>query len=207
MVGLPRRPLFAGDTMAVEVTDEVRPIGELVPDPHNPKRHPESQIADIASSIEQFGYVQKIVIRPTGMMIAGHGTHEALKRLGTEGDIGVRVVHGLTDAQYHALMLALNKLPDNGSYDETLLAELLREVTDADIDAGGLGFSDKERDRLLSGDDDLEVREIETGDVDDEFWISVRGPLKHQAEALRALEAAMKPLDGITVDLGTITLG
>lgn len=198
---------LASDGMAIEVTDETRDIVALKPDPQNPKRHPESQIADIAASIDQFGYVQKIVCRPNSVIIAGHGTWEAQKRRGVTGDIAVRVVHGLTDAQYHALMLALNKLPENGSYDEALLADLLREVTDADIDAGGLGFSDKERDRLLNGADDLEVKEIETGEVEDEFWISIRGPLKHQAEALRALEAAMKGYDGVTVDLGTIALG
>ncbi len=191
----------------VNVFDDKRDIDSLTPDPQNPKRHPESQIANIAATIKQFGYINKIVIRGTGMMIGGHATRDALKRNGTTGEIEVRVVEGLTEAQYHALMLALNKLPDGGSYDNALLAELLREVTTAGIDAGDLGYSDKERDRLLEGDDELEVREIETSEVDDEFWISVRGPLKHQAAALRALETAMKPLDGVTVDLGTIALG
>ena len=193
--------------MPVNVTDQVREIGALRPDPQNPKRHPESQIVDIAASIEQFGYVQKIVIRPDNLIVAGHGTWEALQRLNTLGEIGVRVVEGLSDAQYHALMLALNKLPENGSYDEAILADLLREIGAADIDAEDLGFSEREIDRLLEADDALEVKEIETGDVDDEFWISIRGNLKHQAAALRALEQAMKPFEGVTVDLGTIALG
>jgi len=191
----------------IEVTDETRALDALKPDPRNPKRHPESQIAQIASAIEQFGYINKIVIRPNDVIVGGHATWEALKRLGTFPEIGVRVVAGLTDAQYIALGLALNKLPENSSWDETLLAELMAEVTAADLDIGDLGFSDKERDRLLNGADDLEVREVETGEVEDEFWISVRGPLKHQAEAMRALETAMKPFDGVAVDLGTIALG
>jgi hypothetical protein len=52
----------------------------------------------------------------------------------------------------------------------------------------------------------LPVHAIATGAVADEFWISVRGPLKHQADALQRLEAQMKELDGVTVDLGTIAL-
>jgi len=191
----------------IDVRDDKRPIDSLKPDPKNARRHPESQIAQIAASIEQFGYINKIVIRPNDIVVGGHATLEALKRIGGYDPVDVRVVAGLSEAQYGALALALNKLPENSSWDDALLAELLREVTAADLDAGDLGFSEKEIDRLLDGDDNLEVREIEMEDVDDEFWISVRGPLKHQAVALRALETAMKPLDGVTVDLGTIALG
>lgn len=142
----------------VNVFDDKRDIASLKPDPQNPKRHPESQIVAIAASIGEFGYVDKIVIRPTGMIIGGHGTLEALQRRGVIGEIEVRVVDGLSDAQYHALMLALNKLPDGGSYDNVLLAELLREVTAAEIDAGDLGFSERDIERLLEGDDELEGR-------------------------------------------------
>ena len=34
-------------------------------------------------------------------------------------------------------------------------------------------------------EDDLVVHEIATGDVRDDFWISLRGPMKMQAEALQ----------------------
>jgi len=70
-----------------------------------------------------------------------------------------------------------------------------------------LSFSPAELDKILVQPADLEVREIETGLVLDEFWISIRGPLTRQANALKALQDGMKPFAGVTVEQGTINLG
>ncbi len=192
----------------VTVTDEVRTLTELRDDPKNPKVHSDRQISQIMKSIETFGYVNKIALRPNNMIIGGHGTRDALKRLGRE-KIEVRVVHGLTDAQYLKLGLALNKLPEGSKWDDRLLAEVVDELDEAGegLDLGDLGFGDKELKSLRTGPGEIEVKSIETSQVDDEFWISIRGPLQLQADALKALEAAMKPFEGVTVDLGTIGLG
>ena len=51
-----------------QIDDEIRravgpgaieyvPVGDLKPDPHNPRKHPESQIDLLAASIRQFGFV------------------------------------------------------------------------------------------------------------------------------------------------------
>jgi ParB-like chromosome segregation protein Spo0J len=191
---------------SVKVTDEVRTVSELKVDPKNARRHSEQQIARIAQSIERFGYVNKIAIKPTNEIIGGHTTLEALKRLGRD-KIEVRVVAGLTPAQYKALAIALNKLPEGSSRDDGILAEIVGELDEAQEDVSSLGFSERELKTLRDGADPLEVKEIETSDVEDEFWISIRGPLASQADVLKALEAATKPYGGVTVDLGTIALG
>lgn len=190
--------------MGVKITDELRAVAELKADPKNARRHSEQQIAQIAASIERFGYVNKIAVRPDGTIIGGHATLQALQRLGNE-EVEVRVVDGA--AQYRALGLALNRLPENSSWDDGILGDVLGELQDDGEDVGGLGFSEKEIASLIGGDDAIEVKEIETGDVADEFWISIRGPLASQAQALKALEVAMKPFDGVSVDLGTIAVG
>lgn len=188
------------------ITDEVRPIGALKPDPKNARRHSEAQVAQIVGSIDSFGYVNKVVIRPDGQIIGGHATLEALKRLDRK-DVECRVVAGLSDAGYRKLGLALNKIPENSSWDDDMLAAVLGELKAEGEDLLGAGFSPGELDKLFAEPAPLEVQEIETGPVDDEFWISVRGPLKHQAQALKALELAMKPFPEVTVDLGTINMG
>lgn len=188
-----------------KITDETRKVSELRADPKNARRHSEQQIAQIAGSIERFGYVNKIAVRPDGTIIGGHATLEALKRLGYE-DVGVRVVSGLSEAGCKALGIALNRLSENSSWDNAILAELVGELDEAGEDLQGLGFSDNEIKRLQEGDDPIEVKEIATGDVDDEFWISVRGPLKDQAQVFKALEAALKPFAGVSVDEGTIAV-
>lgn len=135
-----------------------------------------------------------------------NGTFEAQRRRG-ETSVDVRVVAGLSDQQYQELALALNKLPEGSNWDDDVLGELLGELDQAGADLEAIGFTEREIAKRLGESDEIEVREIETGDVDDEFWISVRGPLARQAEALQALERAMKPLPDVTVELGTINFG
>lgn len=188
------------------ITDEVRKIAELTADPRNARRHSEAQISQIVTAIERFGFVDKLSIRPDGQIIGGHARLEALKRMGRT-EVECRVVDGLSEAGYKALALVLNKLPENSSWDNDILRDLIQEIQDDGENAQSLGFSPNELKRILEEPDDLAVHEIETGPVDDEFWISVRGPLSQQANALKALEQAMKPFGGVTVEQGTINIG
>lgn len=188
------------------VVNERRKVAQLKDDPRNARRHSEAQIAKIAASIAEFGYVAPIIIRPDDQIIAGHATRDATVREG-HVEVDVHVVYGLSAAQYQKLAIALNRLPEDSDWNEDVLAEIFRGLKDEEEDPTGTGFSLAEVDKLLNEPDALEVKEIETGPVDDEFWISVRGPLKHQAAALKALEQAMKPFDGVDVDLGTINIG
>jgi ParB-like chromosome segregation protein Spo0J len=188
------------------ITDETRKIAALTADPKNARRHSEAQISQIVLSIERFGFVNPISIRPSGQLIGGHATLDALKRMGRE-DVACRVVDGLSERDYKALAIALNKLPENSRWDDDILRGVLLEIQGDGENALSLGFSPGELGRILDEPDDLEVKEIETGPVDDEFWISVRGPLSQQANALKALEAAMKPYPGVSVEQGTINIG
>jgi ParB-like chromosome segregation protein Spo0J len=191
---------------AIVATNEERALASLTVDPQNARRHSEAQIAQIVASIERFGFVAPIIIRPTGQIIGGHATVKALHRLGRK-DVDCRVVHGLTEAGYQALGVALNKIPENSSWDDSVLRDVLAAIDGSGEDTGGLGFSDNELTKLLAEPEELELKEIDTTTVEDEFWISVRGPLKEQANALKALREAMKPFDGVTVEQGTIAIG
>jgi ParB-like chromosome segregation protein Spo0J len=187
------------------ITDGVWSLADLRADPRNAKRHTEQQIRQIMTSIERFGFIEKIVIRPDGQLIGGEGRLIALRRLGRD-EVECRIVSGLSEARYAALGLALNRIAENSTWDDDTLRGLVADLDEGGEDLLGVGFNDREITKLLGEPDPIEVKQIETGDVDDEFWISIRGPLAHQAEALRALEAAMKPFAGVTVDLGTIAV-
>jgi hypothetical protein len=188
------------------ITDEVRKVAELKVDPRNARRHSEEQISQIVQSIEKFGYVNKIICRDNGHVIGGHARLEALKRMGRD-EAECRVVAGLSDSAYKAMGVAFNRIPENSRWDDDILREVLGELQEQGEDAIGLGFSRNEISKILAEPDELEVKEIQTGPVDDEFWISIRGPLAHQAHALKALQEAMKPYDGVTVEQGTIVIG
>ena len=57
------------------------PVDYLKPDPKNSRKHPERNIEVIASSFREFGQ-QKPLIHSNGIVAAGNGALEAVKRLG-----------------------------------------------------------------------------------------------------------------------------
>jgi len=194
------------ETGAPSIKDEIRKVADLTADKRNARRHSEAQISQIVAAIDRFGFVDKISIRPDGQIIGGHARLEALKRMG-RAEVECRVVSGLSEAGYKALGLALNRIPENSSWDHDILRDLITEIQDEGENAQTLGFGPAELKRILEEPDDLEVKEIETGPVDDEFWISVRGPLAQQANVFKALDAALKQFAGVSVEQGTINIG
>src|SRR4029077_20946970 len=67
------------DTLVIE---EV-PIGDLPPDPKNPRRMTESQARKLMESLETFGAVEPAVFnRTTGETVGGHMRIEAARVLG-----------------------------------------------------------------------------------------------------------------------------
>jgi ParB-like chromosome segregation protein Spo0J len=188
------------------ITDEVRKVAELKLDPQNAKLHSEAQVSDIVLSIERFGFIDRLVIRPSGQLIGGEARLRALKRM-ARIEVECRVVAGLSEAGYKALGLALNRLPENSRWNDDILRGVLLEIQCGGENPLALGFSPGELGRILDEPDELEVKEIETGPIDDEFWISIRGPLAQQANALKVLQDAMKPFGGVTVEQGTINIG
>ena len=50
-----------------------RPLGSLVPSPHNARTHSPRQVEQIVASIREFGFTNPILIDPDGSVIAGHG--------------------------------------------------------------------------------------------------------------------------------------
>ena len=110
---------------------------------------------------------------------------------------------GLTAEQKRRLAMYDNRSAELSEWDPTQLAS---DVTQ------GLElqpfFTEGEARQLLKRTNGAEpqVEEVQTTDVADRFWISVRGPLKAQAAALQRLRELMKDLDGVQVELGTIAL-
>ena len=58
------------------VIEEVK-IKDIKPYERNQKKHPESQVKNIAKSIEKYGFVQPIVIDKNNEIIIGHGRYMA----------------------------------------------------------------------------------------------------------------------------------
>lgn len=120
---------------------EHRKLSELTPYARNPRRHSDAQIAAIAGSIAAFGFNAPILVDAKGGILAGHGRYLASLKLGLER-APVVVLDHLSEIEKRAYILADNKLAELSSFDDDLLRAELAELRDADIDLGGLGFSD-----------------------------------------------------------------
>lgn len=60
---------------------EYLPINEIKPYKHNAKKHPPTQVEQIAESIRQMGFNDPIAIW-RGEIVEGHGRYLAAKQLG-----------------------------------------------------------------------------------------------------------------------------
>jgi hypothetical protein len=129
------------------------PVASLVPYAANARTHSDAQVAQIAASIAEFGFVNPVLVDAAGVLVAGHGRVLAAKRLGLASVPAIRLAH-LTEAQARALRLADNQIALNSGWDEALLATELARIRDEGIvDLDVLGFSGLELDQLLAAAD------------------------------------------------------
>ena len=87
-------------------------ISLIKPYRNNAKRHTDTQIANVAESIRQFGWAQPIVVDRDYTIIIGHCRYSAAKRLGLT-TVPVVVAADLTDEQVRKLRNLDNKLNES----------------------------------------------------------------------------------------------
>lgn len=106
-----------------------KPTAELKPYDKNAKKHDKKQIANVAESIKQFGFVQPCVLDKDNNVIIGHCRLEAAKKLRLD-EVPCVMADDLTDEQVKKLRLLDNKLNES-DWDIDLIAE---EIADIDFD-------------------------------------------------------------------------
>jgi DNA modification methylase len=124
----------------------------LVPYARNARTHPDWQIAQIAASIAEFGFVNPILVGGDGVIIAGHGRLLAAQQLGL-AEVPVIELGHLSEIQRRALVIADNKIAENAGWDEDLLRTELAALQTDGFDLDVVGFSEAELDELLAGID------------------------------------------------------
>lgn len=143
-----------------------KPANWLKPYDRNSRTHTADQVAQIAASIDTFGFVNPILARGDGTIIAGHGRLEAATTMLGMDEVPVIILDHLSDAQARLLVIADNKIAENAGWDEDLLAQELMDLETA-LDAEGIdlsisGFTDEEIDDLLGHvEEENEVPKVE----------------------------------------------
>lgn len=175
----------------------------------NPRHIPPDEVEAIAKSMTEYGFGAPIVAHreDNPEVIAGHCRMLSAKRLGLK-TVPVRWMPHLSPAQAHALAIADNQLGKANDWDPELLRQAMKDLEATDeIDLSTLGFTGKQLLDLLDDPEPedqaaIEVMQIDTSQVEDEFFLSVVGPVPAQPDVLELLREALLKLPGVTVDVG-----
>lgn len=136
---------------------EWKDIASVKPYARNAKKHDETQIANVAESIKQFGWQQPIVCDADGIIIIGHCRLLAAKKLGLK-KVPVKTVDNLSEEQVKKLRALDNKLNES-DWDFDLLGD---EIGDLDFSGFDIDWG------LPADEEETEIVEDEAPEVDEE---------------------------------------
>jgi DNA modification methylase len=128
--------------MKEKLTITYRKTSELIPYARNSRTHSEEQVAQIAASIQEFGFTNPVLIDEKGI-IAGHGRIMGARKLGME-EVPTITLHGLNESQRKAYIIADNKLALNAGWDDEMLRLEIADLKEDGFDLDLLGFEDDE---------------------------------------------------------------
>ena len=132
-----------------------RNLAELTPYAGNAKKHDSTQIANVAESIRQFGFVQPIVIDRNDVIVIGHCRALAAEKLGMK-EVPCVCVDDLTPEQVNALRIVDNK-SNESPWDFDILPDELAELDLSDFDFD-FGLDKKKNKEEIDGE--VEFSEI-----------------------------------------------
>lgn len=146
---------------------ELLSIRDLHSHEHNPRKHSKKQIRQIAESIKTFGFKVPVLVDAGGRLICGHGRVAACKLLGIETVPGIRA-DDLDEAKIRAYMIADNRLTEISEWDDALLAENFKILSDLDLDFDleitGFDYGDIENFLTQTDEDTAEEAPLPTPD-------------------------------------------
>jgi DNA modification methylase len=203
---LGRRYNLRGVQMKTFPKHKVVGIDGLIPYALNSRTHSDAQVAQIAASIKEFGFLNPIIIDGENGIIAGHGRVLAAQKLGMS-ELPVVEADHLTDAQRKAYVIADNRLALNAGWDNQVLTTELAALQELDFDLDLLGFDGKELAELLKPEvvegqtDEDEVPEAPEVPVTKPGDIWVLGKHRLMCGDSTSIDSVEKLMDGQKADM------
>ena len=149
----------------MDVKIEPRSVSDLIPYASNSRTHSDTQIAQIAASIREFGWTSPILVSGDNTIIAGHGRLLAARKLGMD-EVPTIVLDHLSKAQQRALVIADNQLALNAGWDMEMLKAEIETLNIEGFELDILGFNDDELHRILAEPNFEAGTEDEQGQLD-----------------------------------------
>ena len=146
---------------------KVLPVSVLKPAEYNPRKKlkpGDKEYEKIKNSITEFGFADPLVVNADMTIIGGHQRLTVAMELGYT-EVPCAVVD-IDKVREKALNIALNKI--TGAWDDTLLAQLLEEIKEADFNVDLTGFEPPEMDQLMSKVYDKDIKE-DNFDIEEEL--------------------------------------
>lgn len=111
-----------------KIEKEIRWVkaGDIRCHPSNPRRNSKSAKM-VARSIEEYGYINPIVVDEEGTILAGNTRFKALEILGVE-EFDVLVVKGLTEQEKIGFLIADNKVNEYSQWNYAGLQRLVEQA-------------------------------------------------------------------------------
>ena len=137
---------------------------DLIPYANNPRTHSDQQVAQVAASIQEFGFNNPILIDEHNSIIAGHGRLAAAQKLNMN-TVPTILLEGLSEAQRKAYIIADNKLTENSAWDYELLEIEIDRLKEFDLNLDLTGFEPQELQDILGigleqKSEDVEFKEV-----------------------------------------------
>ena len=110
-------------------------LKDIIPYERNPRKN-DAAVDDLAESIRQVGYRQRIVVDENNVILAGHTRLKALQKLGWK-EAEVQRELDMTEEQKRKYRLLDNKVAEKSSWDFELLDW---ELEDLDFEGYDFGF-------------------------------------------------------------------
>ena len=129
----------------------MRGASDLRPYERNARTHTKGQIAQVARSIQEFGWTNPILVDHEGMVIAGHARLEAAKSLGME-EVPTICLDHLSREQVRAYVIADNATALNAGWDQDILRLELTDLRSLGYDLDFTGFDRDALDEMLPSD-------------------------------------------------------
>jgi ParB-like chromosome segregation protein Spo0J len=115
-------------------------VTSLIPNPRNPNKHGDTQVALLAKIIQHQGWRSPITIsKRSGFVVTGHGRLEAARLLQVE-QVPVDEQDFATEADEWAHLIADNRIAELADADRAMLRDLAEELDTGDFDMDLTGF-------------------------------------------------------------------